>query len=142
MLLWFFGLVHLQWHTTIGIKAIIIMSSVKYILAIHALDYIVLKVKFGLTSCEELATPLCSHVWKASTLTYHKAWIWWMFMFNLLEAHVFFLTSIINVLSDVRIYIGKILLYGFVSKSPFSNICISFFIWVLLFCCMLFIWQI
>ena len=33
------------------------MGSVN-ILATHAFDYIVHRVKFGLTSCEELATPL------------------------------------------------------------------------------------
>ena len=40
---------------TIGIKAI---WAVSIISAAHAFDYIVHRVKFGLTSCEELATPL------------------------------------------------------------------------------------
>ena len=55
VLVWFLGLVDLQQHITIGIKAI---SAVSNISATHAFDYIVLKLKFGLTSCEELAMPL------------------------------------------------------------------------------------
>ena len=42
-------------HTAIGIKSI--MS------AAHTFDYIVYRVKFGLTSCEELATPLISIIY-------------------------------------------------------------------------------
>ena len=34
------------------------MWAVSNILAIHTFDCIVLSIKFGLTSCEELATPL------------------------------------------------------------------------------------
>ena len=34
------------------------------ILAAHAFDYIILRVKFGLTSCEELAIPLNNFQYK------------------------------------------------------------------------------
>ena len=40
---------------TIGTKAI---QTVSIIMAAYAFDYIVLRVKFGLTRCEELAMPL------------------------------------------------------------------------------------
>ena len=56
----------LTMNTTIGIKPI---WAVSIISAAHSFDYIVLRVKFGLTSCEEFATPLYSRqrITKSST---------------------------------------------------------------------------
>ena len=48
------------------------MSSVNYI-GPHSFDYIVFRVKFGLTSCEELAMPLYARLnnWLYSSVYGH-----------------------------------------------------------------------
>ena len=52
---WFVSLIDLEQHTVREKQAI---RTLKNLLASHAFDYIVLRIKPGLTSCEDLATAL------------------------------------------------------------------------------------